>query len=113
MDTFETLVALVVIGGAYTTVAFIAHAWAITSTRRRLAEQSLSIEQIEALMKGTSEIAFSLRMALVSIAAGAGLVLVQLLPEDLRNQPIALAMIFFLAGIGFVVHHQLAKRSTD
>jgi hypothetical protein len=112
MSTFETLIALVVIAGAYTTVGFIAHAWALSSARRRLAERSLSVEQIEVLMKGTSEVAFSLRMALIAFAVGIGLVLVQILPEDLRDQPIALAMIFLLAGLGFLVHHRMAKRSS-
>jgi hypothetical protein len=49
-------------------------------------------------------------MGIITIAIGVALIGVQLMPEGMREQPIALAIIFLFAGAAFLVYHRIARR---
>jgi hypothetical protein len=110
MDYGEVLSLMIILGGLYVMVAVISQVLSTNNTRRKLAEESVSAEQIEALMRGTTDVPGSLKMGIITIAIGVALIGVQLMPEGMREQPIALAIIFLFAGAAFLVYHRIARR---
>lgn len=112
MEPGEVLSLLIILGGLYAMVGFMTQVISTNSTRKKLGEQSLSPEQVEALMQGTTDVPGSLKMGIITIAVGLALVVVQFLPEKMRDEPIAFGAIFLFAGIAFLVYHQIAKSRT-
>jgi len=106
----EVLQVLIAVGGFFIVIGFTADAIAGAAIRRTIAKQELSTEQIEALLKRRVDPDSILKWALLTVAVGLGFLLLQLLPEDLQNQPFVVGLVLIFAGGALFLYRSMIQR---
>jgi hypothetical protein len=109
----DNLAIVIVIGGAYLAFVLVVEALAAARVRSKIAERGLSAGEIDALLRRRIDGRASLRWGLVTVAIGLALVVVQLLPAELRGGPIGAAVIFLFAGGALVAHSRMGGDGED
>jgi hypothetical protein len=61
-------------------------------------------------MQRPADVPGSPKSGLFTIAIGIALVVVQLLPQGMRHEPVAFGLLFLFGGVALLIYDQIAKR---
>jgi len=109
----DVLQVLIAVGGLFLVIGFTADSIARAAVRRKVADKELSTEQIEAVLKRRTDPDDVLKWALLATAVGLGFVLLQFLPEDLRDDPIVVGLVLLFAGGALFLYRSMIRKQTS
>lgn len=109
----DILTVLIVVGGLFIVVGFVADSISRAAVRRKIAARDLSADQIEALLRRRVDPDSILKWGLLAVSIGLALVLIQLLSPDLRDEPIVIGLVLIFAGGALFLYRSIVRRRTD
>ncbi len=109
----DILTVLIVVGGLFIVVGFVADSISRAAVRRKIAARDLSADQIEALLRRRVDPDSILKWGLLAVSIGLALVLIQLLSPDLRDEPIAIGLVLIFAGGALFLYRSIVRRRAD
>ena len=106
----EVLQVLIAVGGLFVLMGFTADAVARAAIRRKIADKELTPDQIEALLKRRVDPDSVLKWAILTTAVGLSFAVVQLVPSDMRDEPIVIGLVLVFAGAALFLYRAWVRR---
>ena len=109
----EVLQVFIAVGGFFVVIGFMADSIARAAIRRKLADKELTPEQMETILKRRADPDSILKWALLTGVVGLGFLLLQFLPDTLRDEPFAAGLVLvFASGALFLYRAMIQRRSS-